>query len=160
MAYGTPNGVAARVPSLRLGQANSPDEFQVETWLTEGAVWIDRTLAASGYTVPVDEAAALHTELVAIGEQYAAAQALRARGLDAMTGGTEDRSTVLMREVTQRLNSLAEQDLTAVGLVLRPLVTGQRNRRLRSVQMRRMDGYSGARELGSTEWSGITPPSD
>lgn len=161
MAYGTTEGVAARVPSLRIGQAAAPDEVQVLQWLGEGTAWIDRTLAASGYTVPVlaVNAPTLHVELVAIAEQYAAAQALRARGLDSLTGASEERSTILMREVTQRLAGLAQQDLTYMGAIVQ-VSANRANRRLRSVQIRRIDGYSRGAEVGYGEYSGVLPPSD
>lgn len=160
MAYGTTEGVAARVPSLRLGQAAAPDDYQVTLWLGEGAAWIDRTLAASGYVTPVtaDGAPVLHTELTAIAEQYAAAQALRARGLDSLTGASEERSAALMREVTARLAQIAGADLSAMGVRL--VTVAGANRRLRSVQMRRIDGYSRGAEVGYGEYSGVLPPSD
>lgn len=156
--YGTVAGVAARAPSLRVYSAQSPDVEQVERWLDEGAAWINRTLAAAGYAAPVSATAALYTELVGLTELYAAAMALRARGLDAATGLTEDRSGVWLREVRDRLRELGGQDLRALGAT--PATVTGPHRRMRSVQVRRIDGYSSAAEMGATEWSGVRPPSD
>lgn len=159
MAYGTVAGVAERVPGLRLGQTNAPSEYQVEQWLGEAAAWIDRSIGAAGYVAPAASTAALYPELVALAEQYAAAQALRARALDSSTGLPEERSNVWMTEIRQRLAEFAGAGLEGMGLppIVTPATSG---RRLRSVQMRRIDGYSRWAEGGYGEYSGVMPPSD
>jgi hypothetical protein len=141
MAYGTAAGVAARLPGIGLTPISTPESVQVETWLAQGAAIIDRKLAGAGYAVPVQATATPYLELVALNELYAAAQSLRARGLDAMTGGGEMRSDIWMREFTTMLNDLAQSDLTGAG-VAQATVTGVRPQRMRTVQIRRIDGFS------------------
>lgn len=162
MAYGTLDGVSSRLPALRIGTASAPGSADVLIWLDEGAAWIDRALSSAGYVVPVGTTATLYAELAALNEQYAAAYALRSRGLDSTTGLTEERSSVWLTEIERRLSNLAKGDLTAMGATLAAVTeTSLRSRRrMRSVQMRRIDGYSGQHELGSQEWSGVVPPSD
>lgn len=145
MSYGTEFGVTARVPGLGVTGISTPDNTQITDWLTQGATLIDRVLAAAGYAVPVGESATLYPELTALNEQYAAAQALRARGIDSLTGDGEARSDVWLREVKDTLRELAASDLTGLG-VTQARVEGVRRQRMRTVQMRRIDGYSAANE--------------
>lgn len=141
MAYGTVAGVLARIPGLRANAISTPDTDQIGVWLAQGAACIDRKLGAGGYGVPVGISAAVYPELVALNEVYAAAHALRARGLDTVTGTGETRSEIWLREFNAQLADLAQADLTGSG-VLQVTVTGVRPQRIRSLQLRRIDGYS------------------
>ena len=85
--------------------------------------------------------ALLYPEIVALNELYAAAQALRARGLDSVSGAGEMRSDVWMREFAAQLNDMVRSDLTGAG-VTQATVTGVRSQRVRGTQLRRIDGYS------------------
>ena len=61
--------------------------------------------------------------------------------MDATDGRGESRSESYLKDFFNRLKALAEQDLTAQGLTLRS--AGQIQRRgIRSMQLRRVDGYS------------------
>jgi hypothetical protein len=148
MAYATVLGVASRIPGVGLNAISTPDSGQVDTWIEQGASIIDRKLAGAGYATPVGSTALLYPELVALNELYAAAQVLRARALDSVTGAGEMRSDVWMREFWQSLNDMAKSDLTGAG-VAQANVTGQKPRGMRTTQMRRVDGYS--RTLYPTE---------
>lgn len=141
MAYGTVTGVAARLPGVRVSAISTPDDPQITTWLAQGAAAIDRRLNAAGYVVPVGLGADVYPELVALGELYAAAQVVRARGLDSVNGEAEARSDVWLREFYAQIDALAQSDLTGMG-VAQATVAGVRVRGVRSVQLRRIDGYS------------------
>lgn len=141
MPYGSTSGVAALVPTLAVLDGETPDSYQVDQWLAQGAAYIDTHLSAAGYATPVSSTAAAYPELTAINELYAAAMGIRARGLDTMQGLTESRSDVWLREVRERLKDLTTMDLTAVG-VQQTTTTAVKRQRLRSVQVRRIDGYS------------------
>ena len=154
--YGTAAGVAARVPRLNATAISTPDMDQLETWLAQGSALIDRILAGAGYAVPVGAGAAAAVELAALAEQYAAAHALRARGIDSLTGEGEARSDVWLREVNETIRELAGSDLTMVGVVLVGSPTSH-PRRLRTTQLRRIDGYSATYEGVR---SGYTYPSE
>ena len=73
---------------------------------------------------------------------YAAAYALRAKGLNVVDGSDEDYSATMLKEFYTRLKELAAMDLTLLGLTLRPTTTTLKRRRLRTTQLRRVDGYS------------------
>lgn len=141
MAYANAVGVASRIPGVGLNALSTPDSGQVDIWIAQGAAIIDRKLAGAGYMTPVASTALLYPELVALNELYAAAQALRARALDSVTGAGEMRSDVWMREFWQSLNDMAKSDLTGAG-VAQAEVTGMRPRGMRMTQLRRVDGYS------------------
>lgn len=141
MPYASAAGVASRIPGVGLTAISTPDSGQVDTWLAQGAAIIDRKLAGAGYATPVGASALLYPELVALNELYAAAQALRARALDSVTGAGEMRSDVWLREFWQSLNDMARSDLTGAG-VAQSVVVGMRPRGMRTTQLRRIDGYS------------------
>jgi len=141
MAYATAAGVASRIPGVGLTAISTPDSSQVQMWIAQGAAQIDRKLAGAGYATPAPVSALVYPELVALNELYAAAQALRARGLDSVSGAGEMRSDVWMREFAASLNDLVRSDLTAAGM-MQATITGVRPQRVRSLQVRRIDGYS------------------
>lgn len=139
--YGTVQGVAARIPGVGLTVLSTPDTGQVDTFLAQGSAQIDRKLAGAGYATPVGASALLYPEIVALAELYAAAQSLRARGLDSVSGAGEMRSDVWMREFAAQLQDISRSDLTGAGVGL-ATVTGVRPLRMRGTQLRRVDGYS------------------
>lgn len=97
-SYGTVAGVAALVPhAVAVGQATSPTDAQVTTWLAEGYARINRVIASAGYSIPVDVSAAVYGELTALNNLYAGAYALRSRGIDTMNGEEESRSEVWLK---------------------------------------------------------------
>ena len=139
--YGTANGVSALLPGVGLDYNSTPDAPGVETWLGEGAAEIDVALSSAGYVVPVTQGAIVYKRLAALNNLYAAAYALRARGLDVLIGESEMRSDVWLREFREGLAALSASDLTGAGVSQREIV-GQPRRHVRTIQMRRVDGYS------------------
>jgi len=93
----------------------------------------------------VSSGAGVYAELRALNNLYAGAYVLRARGLDRMQGTEENRSDVWLAEFASVLTSLANSNLVAAGASLVTTVTTGR-RRIRSVQTRRIDGYSAENE--------------
>lgn len=143
-SYGSPEGVIAIVPAVgTIDEQSTPSSWQVEDWLTEGYSEINRALAGAGYTVPVSRSALLWPSLRALNDLYGAAYALRARGLDVVEGREESRSEEYLADFRRRLADLVGQDLTALGLSVRTSTTTPKRRRVRSLQMRRVDGFSG-----------------
>ncbi len=149
-SYGSVAGVAAIVPhTVAVNQSTSPTDAQVTTWLAEGYARINRVIASAGYSVPIGASADVYGELTALNNLYAAAYSLRARGLDIMNGEEESRSEVWLKSFNDQLKELADSNLAAVGATV---ATGETSggiparRRIRSMQLRRIDGYSGTYE--------------
>ena len=152
MAYGSETGVEALVPAAGLIDGSSiPTTTQLSAWLDEGAARIDRVLSSAGYSVPVSSGADVYEELRALNNLYAGAYVLRARGLDRMQGTEENRSDVWLTEFRTVLADLANSNLVAGGATLVTTVTTGR-RRIRSVQTRRIDGYSAEVETAESAY--------
>lgn len=144
--YGTPEGVQALVPAAGLlSETSTPTESQVAAWLSEASAVIDRTLSSAGWVVPVGAAAGVRAELVGLANLYAAAKLVAARGLDVATGQNETRSGDWLDRFDKQLTALAGSNLALVGVALAPSPTEPTpvyRRRLRTVQMKRIDGFS------------------
>lgn len=151
MSYGSVVGVEAIVPALgTLDGSSTPTSTQVEAWLSEGYAKINVALAAAGYSIPVSASDALPL-LRSLENLYGAAYALRARAMEISHDEEESRSETYLKDFRNQLLGLTKQDLTALGVSLQPASNPtQRRRRLRSLQVRRIDGYSAARGLTST----------
>lgn len=144
MSYGNQEGVLAIVPAVgQIDESTTPNSAQVGEWLEEGHSIINQSLSNAGYTTPAPKSAAVYPSLRALNNLYGAAYALRARGLDVVEGREESRSETYLADFNERLTQLVGQDLTALGLTLRTTTTAPKRRRVRSLQMRRVDGYSG-----------------
>lgn len=140
--YGSAAGVQAIVPAAGTFSATTtPASTQVTTWLAEGHSEINRYLSAAGYVVPADSGGDIYPTLTALNDLYAAAYVLRARGMDIIQGEEENRSEMMLKDFYKRLDMLAKQDLSALGLTLRA-APAQRRRRIRTLQLRRVDGFS------------------
>jgi hypothetical protein len=143
--YGSIDGIMALAPAVgTIDNDSTPNTGQVEEWLAEGAALIHGALAGAGYAVPAARTAAVYPSLRALENLYAAAYTLRARGLDVVQGREETRSEIYLKDFFDRLKILASQDLTALGLILRTTPTVATRRGVRSMQLRRVDGYSAA----------------
>ncbi len=142
-SYGSISGINALAPAIgNISESTTPTVTEAEDWLNEGYVYINNALSGAGYVVPVARTVACFPALRALNNLYATAYALRARGMDAADGKGESRSESYLKDFFNRLKALAEQDLTAQGLTMR--ASGQVQRRgIRSMQLRRVDGYSG-----------------
>ena len=165
MSYGSVAGVQALVPEVgTLTAATTPTSDQVTVWLGEAYAKINRALANAGYVTPVSANAALYPELTGLENLYAAAYVLRARGIDTASGEAETPSIVWLREFTAGLQTLALSNLALVGATaITPSATHKR-RRIGTVQMRRIDGYSRGRVDDTTptlgEYTDETAPSE
>lgn len=152
--YGSIDGIMALAPAVgTIDNDSTPNTGQVEEWLSEGAALIHGALAGAGYAVPATRTAAVYPSLRALENLYAAAYTLRARGLDVVQGREESRSEIYLKDFFDRLKLLTSQDLTALGLILRTTPTVATRRGVRSMQLRRVDGYSAA-------YSGLTDEPD
>ena len=135
-------GVQALVPAAgSFGGSSTPTEAQVVVWLQQASARIDRALATAGYTTPALETATAYAELSGLANLYSAAYVLAARGLDSANGEAENRSDVWLKRFDDELSSLAESNLTTLGVSTASTMTGGR-RRIRTLQTRRIDGYS------------------
>lgn len=154
MSYGSIDGIMALAPAVgTIDNDSTPNTGQVEEWLSEGAALIHGALAGAGYAVPAARTAAVYPSLRALNNLYAAAYTLRARGLDVVQGREETRSEIYLKDFFDRLKILAGQDLTALGMILRTTPTVATRRGVRSMQLRRVDGYS-------AQYSGLTDEPD
>jgi len=143
-SYGSETGVEALLPAIGdFDGSSTVTTTELTAWLEQGYARINRVLAGQGYSTPVAASAAVYDELTALNNLYAAAQVLRAYGLDTATGEEENRSDRWLREFWRSLKELAGSDLTT-AVVLR--LTSKKRRRVRSMQVRRVDGFSGAYE--------------
>jgi hypothetical protein len=151
--YGTPEGVAALIPGAHTSNPSTllPADTEVQAWIAEGASQVNVALATAGYVVPVENNEALvWPTLAALVNLYAAAYVMRARGLDTLLGETETRSEVWLRDFWNRLNGLVGAgSLVGVGVALIPAASVTAGgTRVRTLQMRRIDGYSAASGYG------------
>jgi hypothetical protein len=152
-SYGSTASAKALVPAhANFSESSTPTQPQVEAWLSEGYSIINRHLAAAGYSIPVASSAAVYGELRGLNNLYAGAYVLRATGMDISSGDREERSEVWLKDFFARLKELAASDLTAVGVTQTAVTTGRR-RRIRTLQLRRIDGYSGDAEGAVAEYA-------
>ena len=125
----------------------------VTQWLAEGYAVINRYVASAGYTVPIAAAATVYAELTGLENLYAAAYIKRALGIDLATGDNADSSEQWLTQFFAQLKDLTAGDLTALGVSIIVTTTAtQRRPRLRSMQLRRVDGYSGTHEGATTPY--------
>ena len=150
-SYGTTAGVTALVPALNIGAATVPTTAQGTAWLEEGYSRINRKLQSAGYSAPVDSGADVYEEFAALNNLYAAAYCLRARGIETATGTEEGRDVIWLREFSERLAELVASDLTLSGVSAAAAGTKKRIR-IRTLQLRKTDGYSGAYEGDTSEY--------
>lgn len=164
--YGSVQGVEALVPEIgMIDNGTTPSFLQVEAWLAEAYAKINRAIANAGYSVPVGSSAALYPELTGLENLYGAAFVLRARGIDTASGETETASDRWLAEFRTALTDLAASNLALLGASALPSTTTTRRRRLRTLQLRRIDGYSRGDvtetyEVQQGEYSGETSPSE
>lgn len=161
--YGSTAGANALVPAWN--GTSTPTSAQVTVWLTEGYALINRAISSAGYTIPIGASTALYPELTGLENLYAGAYILRSLTIDTASGEGEERSEVWLKDFYARLKSLAASDLTLVGATLLPSTTTTRRRRLRTLQMRKVDGYSRGStdetwEVQHGEYTGATAPSE
>ena len=138
--YGTVAGASAMIPTVgTLGAASIPTSAQVITWLQAASAEIDRALAQAGYTTPVSAGATAYPMFSDLANLWAAARALQALGMDNTSGLTETRSHAMMAEFWERLKAISGLDLSGLGLVVSTTGTAQAVKRIRSIQISRVD---------------------
>lgn len=160
--YGSVFGIKALVPEW---DETAPVLGDAEVWLTEAYAKINRALANAGYSTPVSSSAAVYAELTGLENLYAAAYVLRARGIDVASGDDEKTSEVWLEDFYNQLKDLAASNLALLGVTLLPSTTPTRRRRIRTLQMRKVDGYSRGRtdetwDVSQGEYTGATAPSE
>jgi hypothetical protein len=165
--YGDVEGVQALLPNTTIDDESKPSESEVEGWLTESYAIINRYIGNAGYVAPVVEATApqAYSEVTALNNLYAAAYVLRAQAIDTASGEGEERSEVWLADFWARLKDLAASNLSLLGISVIPVSTSSRPRRIRTLQGRRIDGYSrgntGERwEVVQGEYTGYTTPAE
>jgi hypothetical protein len=138
--YGTVAGASAMIPTVgALSGSSIPTSAQVITWLQAASAEIDLVLARAGYTTPVANTASAYPMFSDLANLWAAARSLQALGLDNTSGQTETRSQQMMAEFWERLKAISGLDLSGLGLVVSTTGTAQAVRRLRSIQISRVD---------------------
>lgn len=162
--YGSAAGANALVPTW--GGSTNPTAGQVTAWSAEAYAKINRALANAGYTAPItDTTIALYPELTGLENLYAAAYILRSLAIDTASGEGEERSEVWLADFYSQLKDLVNSNLALLGASPLSSSTTSRRRRIRTLQMRKVDGYS----RGSTdetwavsqgEYTGATAPSE
>lgn len=150
--YGSTSGANALVPTWN-GSAN-PTAAQVTVWLTDANAQINRAIANAGYSTPVGTGAAAYAELTGLENLYAGAYILRSISVDVASGEGEERSEVWLKDFYARLRDLAASNLSLLGVTLLPSTTTSRRRRLRTLQMRKVDGYSAGNSNGPLVYEG------
>ena len=167
MGYGNVAGVEALVPEMgTLTTITTPTIAEVTQWLAEGHAKINRAIVTAGYVAPItDITAALYPELTGLENLYAGAYALRARGIDTASGEDEKDSEIWLEDFYAQLKDLAMSNLALLGATPLPSTTPTRRRRIRTLQMRKVDGYSRGSvdetwEVAQGEYTGATAPSE
>lgn len=159
--YGSVAGVEGLVPEVgTLSSSTTPTTAEVTTWLGQGYAMINRAITNAGYTAPIASSAALYDELVGLENLYAAAYTLRARGIDAPSGETESRSETWLKDFYARLKDIARSNLSVMGATLLPSTTQHRRRRIRTLQMRKVDGFTRRQQSADYEAHGAEYTSD
>lgn len=156
-SYGSLSGVSALIPGAGdFNTTSTPTDSEVTTWLSQGYSRINRELSAKGYQIPVVNTAAVYGELSGLNNTYAQIRVLRALGLDIIQGTEQNKAEQLQAEFDEQLDKLACSDLTNAGVAVAAASTGKRRRGISSVQLRRVDGYSGQYSGSYQEYDSVS----
>lgn len=141
MAYGTEAGVEAINAHFIGGYTTSttPSAAQVAGFLADGYAALNLRLAYAGYSVPVLSSASVYGVLTRLNNLYAAACAEEAQNISASLE-PEARSAMLWARYQNELDALLSGDLTLVGAARNTAAPARR--RIRSLPLRRYDGYA------------------
>ena len=151
MAYGSVTGVSQINSHLVGGYTASslPTQAAVTEWLTQGAAAVNAALAKAGYSTPVSVTAACYPLIVRLNNLWAAAVAEASTNIG-VDGTSETRSDKLWKQYRDELSDLLSGDLTLAGLT--HSTSAPTRRGIRSLEMRRRDGYASRFDPANTEY--------
>lgn len=155
MAYGSVTGVG-RINSHLVGgytTSSLPTATAISEWLEQGQSQIDVALAKAGYSVPVSSSVTCYPYIVRLNNLWAAAVAEAATNIG-LNGDAETRSDKLWEQYRAELKALLDGDLTLAGLSRSANVPVRRS--VRSLEMRRRDGYAQRFDEHNTEYASGT----
>jgi len=153
MTYGTVTGVAAINAHKDGGYTASsvPTEAQVDGFLDAGASVLDTLLNSWNYATPVASRAGCYAAIARLNNLYAAACAEEATNVTTLGVDGETRSERLWDRFENELERLKACDLSLAGLSR--LNTTRARARVRSVELRRRDGYAHQFDSDNTEYA-------
>ena len=151
--YGSRAGVEAVNSHLIGGYTSStvPTVSAVGSWLEQGYAALNVALAKAGCAVPISTGAACYDLLVRLNNLYAAACAEQSVNISTAGPGEETRSEKLWRQYKDELGALLTGDLSLAGLT--PATTASPRRRVRSLELRRRDGYAKRFDATNSEYA-------
>jgi len=164
-SYGTEQGVEAINAHYvnGYGTASAPTALAVRQFLEQGYAYLNTVLAKLGYATPIASAVACYPLLQRLNNLYAAAATEQATNISTAGPGEQTRSEKLWAQFKDELGLFTEGDLTLAGLT-RTATTPAR-RRVRSLELRRRDGYAAVQDPDNTEyavgagsWTGANRP--
>lgn len=165
-SYGTEQGVEAINAHYvtGYGSASVPTALAVQQFLEQGYAYLNVVLAQRGYVTPVASTVACYPLLQRLNNLYAAAATEQATNISTAGPGEQTRSEKLWAQFKDELGLFTAGDLTAAGLTLAPVTTTARTR-VRSLELRRRDGYAAVQDPDNTEyavgagsWTGANRP--
>jgi hypothetical protein len=149
--YGSEAGVEAINAHFIGGytSATQPTSTQVATFLSDGYAALNLRLSLAGYSMPATSGTA-YDVLARLNNLYAAACAEEAVNLSTAGMAEESRSQRLWGRYDAELGALLAGDLTLAGLTMAS--TAKPRRGIRSLAMRKRDGYAEHFDNDNTEY--------
>jgi hypothetical protein len=114
-AYATYAQVTARNPRIFV-TAGAPTQAQVNTWLAEGAIYIDAKLANAGYSTPVASTVDAFGLLRNLNTTFAAAMAEQTRSVSSTDAVGNTRGDILLNSFYKGIDNLLLLDLSSLGI--------------------------------------------
>lgn len=114
-AYATYAEVVARVPRI-FKTSGAPTQAEVNTWLAEGAMFIDVRLSNAGYGTPVASSVDAFALVRNLNATYGAAMVEQSRAVSPTATGETARGDILLTQFQKGLDGLLLTDLTALGV--------------------------------------------
>lgn len=158
--YGSETGVE-QVNSHFIGgytATSVPTAAAVAAWLGQGYAHLNLLLAQAGYQTPVAPSAGAYPFLVRLNNLFAAACAEEATNISTAGPGEETRSEKLWNQYRAGVKELLAGDLTAAGLSR--AATAPVRARVRSLELRRRDGYAHHFDPTNSEYAQTRPLPD
>ncbi len=151
--YGSEEGVEAINAHFVGGYTNStiPTSAQIATFLADGYAALNLRLEQAGYVTPASAGTTAYSVLERLNNLYAAACAEEAVNLSAAGLAEESRSQRLWRRYETELEAFLAGDLTLSGLLKSGAAPPRRG--IRSLSLRKRDGYAEHFDPDSTEYA-------